>query len=78
MGVDRVYLTNAARVERYYFDSTALEPDAVEDAVRGLEQSGDVYMPGVTVARRGMAFDALGVTAATAKAGERVARDRAS
>ena len=64
MGVDRVYLTNAARVERYYFDSKALEPDAVEDELlRGLEQSGDVYMPGVCVARRfPAAFDALGVT----------------
>ena len=64
MGVDRVYLTNAARVEKYYFDSKALEPDAVEDELlRGLEQSGDVYMPGVCVARRfPAAFDALGVT----------------
>ena len=64
MGVDRVYLTNAARVERCYFDSKALEPDAVEDELlRGLEQSGDVRMPGVCVARRfPAAFDALGVT----------------
>jgi 16S rRNA U1498 N3-methylase RsmE len=53
MGVGAVYLTNAARVERYYFDSKALDRGKVEDELlRGLEQSGDTVMPGVCVVKR--------------------------
>lgn len=52
-GVQTVYLTNAARVERYYFDSKALDREKVEtEMLRGMEQSGDVVMPGVCVVKR--------------------------
>lgn len=52
-GVGAVYLTNAARVERCYFDSKALDKGKVEDELlRGLEQSGDTIMPGVCVVKR--------------------------
>lgn len=53
MGVRNVYLTNAARVEKYYWDSKALTPRTVTDELtRGMEQSGDTRMPGVCVVRR--------------------------
>ena len=53
IGVRNVYLTNASRVERYYWDSKALdEAKVVSELTRGLEQSGDVRMPGVCVVRR--------------------------
>ena len=62
MGVGRIVLTNAARVERYYFDAGALDRAKVEaEIVRGLEQSGDTRSPVAVVARRfPAAFDALG------------------
>jgi hypothetical protein len=51
--VGAVYLTNAARVERYYFDSSALDCGKVEEELlRGMEQSGDTFMPGVCVVKR--------------------------
>ena len=53
IGVRNVYLTNASRVERYYWDSTALDEAKVRaELTRGMEQSGDVRMPGVCVVRR--------------------------
>ena len=53
IGVRNVYLTNASRVERYYWDSTALDEAKVSaELTRGMEQSGDVRMPGVCVVRR--------------------------
>ena len=53
IGVRNVYLTNASRVERYYWDSTALdEAKVIAELTRGMEQSGDVRMPGVCVVRR--------------------------
>ena len=53
MGVRNVYLTNAARVEKYYWDSKALTPRTVTDELtRGMEQSGDTRMPGGCVVRR--------------------------
>ena len=53
IGVRNVYLTNASRVERYYWDSKALDEAKVRaELTRGMEQSGDVRMPGVCVVRR--------------------------
>ena len=53
MGVRRVLLTNANKVERFYFDSKALNAETVrEEILRGLEQAGDYMMPQVGVAKR--------------------------
>lgn len=46
LGVDRLFLTNAARVERYYFDSHVLDPVFLRAAlVEGLVQSGNTCLP---------------------------------
>jgi RsmE family RNA methyltransferase len=52
LGVGRVWLTNAARVERYYFDSHVLDPSFIRDHLRdGLSQARDTGLPRVSVHR---------------------------
>ncbi|HLT31345.1 MAG TPA: 16S rRNA (uracil(1498)-N(3))-methyltransferase [Myxococcaceae bacterium] len=46
LGVDRVFLVNAARVEKSYFDSHVLRPESVETLFGlGLEQARDTVAP---------------------------------
>jgi len=46
LGVDRVFLVNAARVEKSYFDSKVLAEDFVTDLLsQGLEQARDTRAP---------------------------------
>ena len=53
LGVGRLILTNAAKVERNYFDTHWLSREYYEPLlVEGLEQSGDTWMPEVTIGRR--------------------------
>ena len=53
LGVGRIILTNAAQVERNYFDTHWLAPASYEPLLlEGLEQSGDTRLPAVTIARR--------------------------
>lgn len=53
MGVGRIILTNAAKVERNYFDTHWLQPSKYTPLLReGLEQSGDTRMPQVDIKRR--------------------------
>lgn len=50
LGVDRVALVNAARVEKSYFDSPSLTPEAVHEAfVWGAEQARDTMLPGLLI-----------------------------
>ncbi|MEX2606961.1 MAG: RsmE family RNA methyltransferase [Kiritimatiellia bacterium] len=50
LGVDRLFLTNAAKVERFYFDSHVLDPSFMRNAlVEGLIQCGDTCLPRVKV-----------------------------
>ena len=52
LGVARVLLTNAWRVERYYFDSHVLAPEAIrEGLLEGLAQAKDTRVPRVSVHR---------------------------
>jgi len=52
IGVDHLYLCNASRVEKYYFDTHVLEADFLKKAlVEGLMQSGDTCLPRVEVLR---------------------------
>lgn len=53
MGVDRLLLSNADRVERMYFDTHVLDP-AFRRALllEGLEQARDTRLPEVTIHRR--------------------------
>jgi len=53
LGVERIVLTNAEKVERNYFDTHWLDPGAYRPLlVEGLEQSGDTRLPVVRICRR--------------------------
>jgi 16S rRNA (uracil1498-N3)-methyltransferase len=53
LGVGRIVLVNAARVEKSYFDSKVLVPDAVRELlILGLEQARDTRLPEVLVRER--------------------------
>lgn len=53
LGVGRIILTNAARVERPYFDTHVLEPDTYRPLLlEGLQQARDTHVPRVTVHRQ--------------------------
>ncbi len=52
-GVDRVFIVNAERVERMYFDSDALTPALIRARlIEGLSQAMDTHLPRVEVRRR--------------------------
>ena len=53
LGVGRIILTNAEKVERYYFDSHVLEPDFyTARLIEGLQQAGDTLLPEVKIVRQ--------------------------
>jgi len=53
MGIRRIVLTNAEKVERRYFDTHWLQQRVFEPLlIEGLQQSGDTRLPEVAVARR--------------------------
>ncbi|WP_224364389.1 16S rRNA (uracil(1498)-N(3))-methyltransferase [Hyalangium versicolor] len=53
LGVDRVVLVNAARVEKSYFDSKVLAPDFIQELLlQGLEQARDTRLPEVLIRER--------------------------
>ncbi len=52
MGVDRIFITNAARVEKFYFDSHVIEPGFYRPLLReGLQQARDTREPIVSIHR---------------------------
>ena len=53
LGVRRVFVSNAAKVEKFYFYSHGLSPDTYLPLLtEGLEQSGTTAMPEVTIIRQ--------------------------
>jgi len=53
MGVGHIIITNAARVERNYFDAHALAPARYRPLlIEGLQQARDTRLPRVTIHRR--------------------------
>jgi RsmE family RNA methyltransferase len=53
LGVRRILLTNAERVERHYFDTHILLPQCYRPLlIEGLQQARDTHLPVVTVHRR--------------------------
>ena len=53
LGVGRIILSNAQKVERYYFDSHILDPAFYTEQLKeGLEQAMDTRLPQVTVHRQ--------------------------
>jgi RsmE family RNA methyltransferase len=50
LGVGRIILTNAGKVERFYFDSHVIEPDFYNTRlIEGLQQAGDTLLPDVRI-----------------------------
>lgn len=53
LGVGRIILTNAEKVERYYFDSHVLEPEFyTARLIEGLQQAGDTLLPEVQIVKQ--------------------------
>ena len=53
IGVRRIFLVNASRVERQYFDTHVLSPDCYRPLlVEGLQQARDTRLPLVSIHRR--------------------------
>ncbi|MFA7257064.1 MAG: RsmE family RNA methyltransferase [Kiritimatiellales bacterium] len=53
LGVRRIILTNAEKVERCYFDSHVLDPDFyTARLIEGLQQAGDTNLPEVQIVRQ--------------------------
>jgi len=53
LGVGRIILTNAARVERNYFDTHVLNPEVYRPLlIEGLQQAQDTRVPQVSIHRR--------------------------
>ena len=53
LGVGHIVLTNAARVERNYFDTHVLDPDVYRPLLlEGLQQAQDTRLPRVSIHRR--------------------------
>lgn len=52
LGVGRIILTNAEKVERYYFDTHVLDPDFyTARLIEGLQQARDTRLPEVTIVK---------------------------
>lgn len=57
LGVGRIMLTNAERVERHYFDTHILAPDTYRPLlIEGLQQARDTRLPAVSVHRQFKVF----------------------
>jgi 16S rRNA (uracil1498-N3)-methyltransferase len=53
LGVGRIVLTNAARVERHYFDTHVVDPATYRPLlIEGLQQAGDTRVPRVSIHRQ--------------------------
>jgi RsmE family RNA methyltransferase len=53
LGVGQIILTNAEKVERNYFDTHVLEPEAYRPLlIEGLQQARDTRLPAVSIHRR--------------------------
>ena len=57
LGVGRILLMNAEKVERYYFDTHVITPEFyTARLIEGLQQAGDTWLPEVTVVKHGRSF----------------------
>lgn len=53
LGVARIFITNAEKVERFYFDTHILEPDFYNARfIEGLQQAGDTLLPEVNIVKQ--------------------------
>ena len=53
LGLRQILICNAAKVERYYFDSRVLTPEVIRrELIRGLQQAIDTHVPEVQIHTR--------------------------
>ncbi len=53
LGVGRIFITNAEKVERFYFDTHVLSPDFYNARfIEGLQQARDTHLPEVTIVKQ--------------------------
>jgi 16S rRNA (uracil1498-N3)-methyltransferase len=53
LGIKKIYLVNAYRVDKSYWSTPILHPDSVEENFKlGLEQAGDTLMPELFIRKR--------------------------
>ncbi len=53
LGLGRIFLTNAEKVEKYYFDTHVLEPDFYNARlIEGLQQARDTLLPEVRIIKQ--------------------------
>lgn len=53
LGVGRIFITNAGKVERYYFDTHIIDPDFYTSRlIEGLQQAKDTFLPGIRIVRK--------------------------
>jgi len=53
IGTGKIILVNAEKVERQYFDNTWLDEEVYrKEMIRGLEQSGETFLPQVLIRKR--------------------------
>jgi len=57
LGVGRIFITNAEKVERFYFDTHILEPDFYNARlIEGLQQARDTRLPEVSIIKNLKSF----------------------
>lgn len=57
LGVGRIFITNAQKVERCYFDTHILDPDFyTARLIEGLQQAGDTLLPDIQIVRHLKSF----------------------
>lgn len=76
LGIGRIILTNAEKVERFYFDTHVIRPDFYNARLmEGLQQAGDTRMPEVTIVKQLKPFLATDLDSIFPTAGKRILAD---
>ena len=76
LGVGRILITNAEKVERYYFDTHILDSEFYTPRlIEGLQQAGDTWVPEVKVIRYLKPFLAEELDSLFPKAGKKLLAD---
>ncbi len=87
LGIGRIFITNAEKVERFYFDTHILEPDFYNARlIEGLQQARDTRLPEVTIVKNLKPFlenetfptlgtDCVGACSSFPKGGKRLVAD---
>ena len=76
LGLGRIFITNAEKVEKYYFDTHILDPDFYNvRLIEGLQQARDTRLPEVTIVRRLCSFLENDLDAVFPRSGKKLLAD---